>query len=204
MHKTKISSSSQRRRLTKRKNKSFPIWLVILAGAIFVVGGFLVLRNGQGDSGGQIDPMAVDNLLPLTEPVNPLHGWHDMDNLPNLNQPGDSLPANQPQPNVDIPVTYYDFGTIPSGPDDVSQTFPIQNTGDQPLEINRIVTSCGCTTADLTSSVIQPGKQADLTVVFDPDFHDTAGPVKRIVWLETNDPDQPLVEVSFTANVRKN
>jgi hypothetical protein len=34
-------------------------------------------------------------------------------------------------------------------------------------------------------------------------WHDTAGPVKRVIWLETNDPAQPVVEVSFTANVRK-
>ncbi len=71
------------------------------------------------------------------------------------------------------------------------------------LEISSVVTSCGCTTANLSSSVISPGTRADLTVVFDPDYHDTVGPVTRVVWLETNDPDQPVVEVGFDANVRK-
>jgi len=27
-------------------------------------------------------------------------------------------------------------------------------------------------------------------------------PVKRVIWLETNDPDQPVVSVGFTANVQ--
>jgi hypothetical protein len=40
-------------------------------------------------------------------------------------------------------------------------------------------------------------------VVFDPDYHETVGPVTRVVWLETNDPDQPVVEVGFAANVRE-
>lgn len=85
----------------------------------------------------------------------------------------------------------------------MSQIFSIQNTGTEALEISSVVTSCGCTTAHLSSSVIAPGTRADLTVVFDPDYHDTEGPVTQVVWLETNDPDQPVVEVGFTANVRK-
>jgi thioredoxin reductase len=49
----------------------------------------------------------------------------------------------------------------------------------------------------LSSSVIPPGTRADLTVVFDLDYHDTEGPVTRVVWLETNDPDQPDVRSSY-------
>jgi hypothetical protein len=113
------------------------------------------------------------------------------------------VPPDQPQPNVAVPVVEYDFGSIPSGPGNVSQVFYIQNTGTEVLEISSVVTSCGCTTADLSSSVIPPGTRADLTVVFDPDYHDTGGPVTRVVWLETNDPDQPVVELGFAANVRE-
>jgi hypothetical protein len=113
------------------------------------------------------------------------------------------VPPDQPQPNLDVPVADYDFGTIPSGPGNVSQVFHIQNTGTEVLEISNVVTSCGCTIANLSSSVIPPGTRADLTVVFDPDYHETVGPVTRVVWLETNDPDQPVVEVGFAANVRK-
>jgi chondroitin AC lyase len=147
--------------------------------------------------------LAAGDLLPLTEPVKPIEGRHDMGNMPDMNQVGQAIPPDQPQPNVDLPVADYDFGLIPAGPEDVSQVFYVQNTGTEPLEIRSVVTSCGCTTATLSSSVIPPGQRADLTVVFNPDFHDTEGPVTRAVWLETNDPDQPVAEVKFAANVRK-
>ena len=64
-----------------------------------------------------------------------------------------------------------------------------------------MVTSCGCTTAELSSSVIPAGQRADLVVTFDPNFHETSGPVTRLVWLETNDPDMPVVELRLDANV---
>jgi hypothetical protein len=67
--------------------------------------------------------------------------------------------------------------------------------------IQNLVTSCGCTTAELSSNVIPPGQRADLTVTFDPDFHPTEGEVVRLVWFATNDPTQPWVEVRFTAEV---
>ncbi len=195
--KRKKGSKSRRR---QKNNSSF--WLIAVGALILVLGGIIIILSGQ-NGGGNTDPMSAKNLLPLTDPVNPIEGWHDMENPVDPNQPKDSLPAGTPQPNISIPITYFDFGTIPAAPDNAVQTFPIQNTGDEPLIIKRIVTSCACTTAELTSSVIEPGKRADLTVVFDPDFHDTQGPVKRIVWMETNDPDMPVAEVSITANVQK-
>lgn len=61
---------------------------------------------------------------------------------------------------------------------------------------------CACTTAELLSSVIPPGRRADLSVTFDADFHETRGEVTRLVWFATNDPTQPWVEVRITADVR--
>jgi len=189
-----------RSRRPQKNNSS--LWLIAIGALILVLGGIIIVFSGQGSTG-TTDPSSVKNLLPLTKPVNPIEGWHDMENMIDPNQPKDSLPADAPQPNVTIPVSYFDFGTVPAAPDNAVQTFPIENTGTEPLIIERMVTSCACTTAQLTSSVIEPGKRADLTVVFDPDFHDTEGPVKRIVWMQTNDPDMPVAEVSITANVQK-
>jgi hypothetical protein len=146
-------------------------------------------------------PIEAATLLPLAEPVNPIVGGHDMNNMPEswasyLHE----VAANQPRPNVDLPLAIWNWGEIPAVPA-VVQTFPIQNTGDEPLLITRVVTSCGCTTASLSSSVIPPGQRADLTVTFDPNFHATVGPVNRLVWLQTNDPDMPQVEIRVDANV---
>jgi hypothetical protein len=174
-----------------------------VAGLVLAIAGLATIRNNQQNGVSEAGTLEVSELLPLAEPVKPIEGWHDMNNMPDPNQVGQVVSPDQPQSNIDVPVADYDFGTIPPGPGNVSQVFYIQNTGTDVLEIGNVVTSCGCTTANLSSSVIPPGTRADLTVIFDPDYHDTIGPVTRVVWLETNDPDQPVVEVGFAANVRK-
>jgi alpha-D-ribose 1-methylphosphonate 5-triphosphate diphosphatase PhnM len=84
----------------------------------------------------------------------------------------------------------------------VAHVFAVQNTGTIDLKISNLVTSCGCTTAELSSRVIPPGQRADLIVTYDPDFHTAEGPVVRLVWFATNDPAQPWAEVRITADVR--
>jgi hypothetical protein len=202
-------TSRPRWRIRLKRDKNLG-WLPGIAGLLLIIGGLGIIINRlpsfQGDWQDDVTDarlLEVDELLPLAEPINPIEGWHDMSNLPDPNQPGRNVPADQPQPNVDVPVSEYDFGAIPPGPGYVSQIFYIQNTGTEVLEISNVTTSCGCTRANLSSSVIPPGTRAELMAIFDPDFHDAKGPVKRVIWLETNDPDWPMVEVSFTANVRK-
>jgi hypothetical protein len=101
---------------------------------------------------------------------------------------------------VDLPSQSHDFGRI-SRYRNVSHIFVVQNVGTSDLIISDLVTSCGCTTAELSSSVIPPGHRADLRVTFDPDFHEVRGNVVRLVWFATNDPAHPWVELRITANV---
>ncbi|MGC8839395.1 MAG: DUF1573 domain-containing protein [Anaerolineae bacterium] len=100
-----------------------------------------------------------------------------------------------------MPEREHDFGRIYARWD-VSHIFPIQNRGTADLILTNLVTSCGCTTAELSSTVIPPGHRADLTVTFDANFHPVRGKVSRLVWFATNDPAQPWVEVRITADVR--
>jgi len=113
------------------------------------------------------------------------------------------LPKDQPQPEIAVSETLYDFGTI--GPKDVvKQTFAIRNTGKGILTISNAYTTCGCTTADFSSSVIPAGKVALVTVTFDAGFHDTRGQaVRRGVIIENNDPNQSKVEIWIKAKVRQ-
>lgn len=112
------------------------------------------------------------------------------------------LPADGPQPRIDIPVDSYDFASV--GPAErVAQVFVIRNAGQAPLTISRLYTTCGCTLADLSSSVIPPGKLALLTVTFDAGLHDVRGQtVRRGVMIENNDPTRPLAEIWIQATVR--
>ncbi|MCB0112575.1 MAG: DUF1573 domain-containing protein [Caldilineaceae bacterium] len=201
-----VSSRSHR----KQSAGSDRTLLYMLVGFSVLVVALIVIINLLG-SGGQrpvaaSDAVAAeaavsqDELLPLAEPVEPIAGFHDMPNIPRSMPQSVTLPADTPQPNLDLPVLFWDWGEIPVRPP-VQQTFPIQNKGNEPLIVTKVVTSCGCTVADLSSSYIPAGRRADLVVTFDPAYHDTSGPVTRIVWLETNDPDTPLVELRLDANV---
>jgi hypothetical protein len=188
-----------------RRRPSDRTVILVIVGITLLILGLVALLNWTASR--SLAPViaanAVDTatLLPLAAPVNPVVGGHDMNNIPDSSTiHPHTLAADEPQPNVDLPLPRWDWGTIPAIPA-VAQTFPLQNTGNEPLLITSVVTSCGCTTASLSSSVIPPGQRADLTVVFDPNFHETVGPVTRLIWLQTNDPDLPLIEIRLDANV---
>ena len=111
------------------------------------------------------------------------------------------LPKGEPQPNIVIPETSYDFGTIGTQ-DVVEQTFMIRNTGEAPLTISRAYTTCGCTTAEISASVIPPGQVATVKLIFDAGFHDAAGQtVRRGLIIENNDPEQSQAEIWIQAKV---
>lgn len=111
------------------------------------------------------------------------------------------LPADGPQPAIVLPKTSYDFGRI--GPTEiVEQTFVLRNDGDAPLTISRAYTTCGCTTAEFSASVIPPGQVATVKVVFDAGFHDSAGQtVRRGIIIENNDPSRSQAEIWVQATV---
>jgi len=112
------------------------------------------------------------------------------------------IPPEGP-PKLVLPERSYDFGTIPAT-EKVSHTFPIRNEGKGTLTISRVYTTCGCTTAELSSRVIPPGKQALLKVIYDPAFHDVQGEVRRDVILEVNDPEWGgQAVITIRANVQK-
>ena len=143
----------------------------------------------------------ANDLLPLAEHKRPLRGGHDMQLIPQRTPAPQPAPERVVLPRLDLPSASHDFGAIAKRPD-LAHVFAVQNTGTADLKIWNLVTSCGCTTADLSSSVIPPGQRADLTVTFDPDFHATQGSVVRLVWFATNDPTQPWAEMRLTADVQ--
>ena len=73
------------------------------------------------------------------------------------------------------------------------------------LEINGLSTSCGCTKAAVESETIMPGKTTNLLVTFDPNImgDDEVGDILRVIYIKSNDPNQPEVEVEIKANVKK-
>ena len=116
-------------------------------------------------------------------------------------------------------------GNIPYSGGNLIHVFPIKNAGTKDLEIANIATSCMCTKAYLKQGesksegfgmkgmsapsnwkgIIKPGETAEIIADFDPAYHGPqgAGLFSRAVSFETNDPDNPYVEVSFEGEVAK-
>lgn len=62
----------------------------------------------------------------------------------------------------------HNFGEIEENTGKVEHTFIITNLGKSPLILNKIETSCGCTTPSWSKKPIPPGGTSEIKVVFDP------------------------------------
>ncbi len=103
---------------------------------------------------------------------------------------------------IAVSSSQINFGDIDQGNGAVSATVEIRNDGDETLEIYRISTSCGCTTAEMDQSPLQPDTSRPLTIRFDPFVHpDESGPITRVVYLQSSDPEKPEVEIEIIGNV---
>ena len=80
---------------------------------------------------------------------------------------------------------------------------PVRNAGTGTLVIEAVSTSCGCTTASVEPSTIEPGQSGMLQVSFDSGAHgpEANGPVVRQVFIASNDPERPELEFQFQADV---
>lgn len=100
-----------------------------------------------------------------------------------------------------VPASF-DFGDIDRAKGKVSTTVEILNTGGDVLKLYRLATSCGCTVADMDMSDLSPGASRQMTITFDPMTHpDEVGPIIRVVYLQTSDPNLPELEIEITGNV---
>lgn len=99
-------------------------------------------------------------------------------------------------PILTLETNTFDFGDIFQG-DVVEHTFKFTNTGNQPLLITNIQTSCGCTTPQWPRDPIMPGGKGELKVGFN-----SAGKMYKqtkvlpIISNATND-----ASITFTTNV---
>ncbi|HED03748.1 MAG TPA: DUF1573 domain-containing protein [Candidatus Fraserbacteria bacterium] len=107
-------------------------------------------------------------------------------------------------PQIAVSPSSYDFGQIPLKL--VQTNFEVTNVGDQPLEILKVSTSCGCTKATISKRHLKRGEHARLHVTLNPTVMD-AGEMEsealRIVYIKSNDPDRPEVEIELRGVVAK-
>jgi hypothetical protein len=93
----------------------------------------------------------------------------------------------------------YDFGTVLNGAQ-VKHVFKLKNTGTAPLIIGGVQTSCGCTVAKPTRSIVQPGDETDIAATFDT--RTDRGPSSRIITVFTNDPKHEQLQLTMKGDVK--
>jgi len=108
-----------------------------------------------------------------------------------------AAPAGAKGPKITVADADFDFGRVPNN-QAVEHVFKVKNTGDRPLVITAVRTSCGCTAAMMESSVIEPGGTGNLRVSFNP--RGGKGPVMRTVNISSNDPDNPALQIKVSAS----
>ena len=79
-----------------------------------------------------------------------------------------SVQAQQKEPRLVFNKTTYNFGKIEEMGGTVTHKFTFSNTGAQPLIVNEVKASCGCTSPSWTQQPILPGKKGYVSVTFDP------------------------------------
>ena len=79
----------------------------------------------------------------------------------------------------------WDFGQINEADGVVQHTFHFMNVSNNPIQIDNVATSCGCTTVLYSTQPIAGGDYGELTVAFDPAR--TEGKVLREVEVFTKD-----------------
>ena len=79
-----------------------------------------------------------------------------------------SLKAQQNGPAIVFQNTTYDFGQIMESGGPVTCIFELTNTGNQPLVIQSVNASCGCTTPGYTREPIAPGAKGEVKATYNP------------------------------------
>ena len=188
---TRKARSAKRRR--EAQVKRILSIVAIAAGVGLLLAAIVSLRGG-----GSAQPTSFDYGPEDVAYDKPIQAVHEMEAGPAI----PFLPKDGPQPQIEIDEVFHDFGSVGTT-EVVTREFAIANMGQAPLTISRAYTTCGCTIADFTATVIPPGQVSLVTLRFDAGFHDTAGQtVRRGIIIENNDPDRPQAEYWVEASVR--
>jgi|WetSurMetagenome_2_1015567.scaffolds.fasta_scaffold146324_2 hypothetical protein len=101
-------------------------------------------------------------------------------------------------PSLIIDNKSFDFGSVPSD-FKLIHSFKIRNAGTEPLKIGSILTNCDCTTASSLDSIIAPGDSSQIKMFFHT--REYYGTTNRTISIESNDPQKPVCEIEYSANI---
>lgn len=100
-------------------------------------------------------------------------------------------------PQIKFEEQQFDFGDVKQG-EKLSHKFTFKNNGNEPLILNNVLTTCGCTVTEWPKDPIQPGKSGEIEVKFN-----TAGRMgkqNKVVTVISN-AVSPQTRIKIVANI---
>ena len=106
---------------------------------------------------------------------------------------GMAVMAQLAQTNMKLSVTEHDFGKFKEEAGRQTFDFVVTNTGKDPLVIQNVVASCGCTTPEWTKQPIPSGGTGKVTAIYDP--KDRPGTFNKTLSVYSNSKPEVVVLV---------
>lgn len=103
-------------------------------------------------------------------------------------------------PAVSVSQPDYDFGTIYQG-EKIRHSFIFANSGKETLVVEKVSSSCGCTAALASAKALAPGGSGEIQATFDSTRF--RGAVSKTVYLYTNDPARPVVQLQLKGKIQE-
>lgn len=110
-----------------------------------------------------------------------------------------SVASSFAAPVISIPEAHFNFGSVSQGTI-VEHQFVVNNTGTEPLSIQRTAAPCGCTVAAATSEMIAPGASSTIKVTVDTSAF--SGDQQKTVTVYSNDLSNPETILSLKGTIR--
>lgn len=101
-------------------------------------------------------------------------------------------------PQAVVPEASYAFGAVDRGIP-IEHRFAIRNDGTEPLQLEHLKSSCGCTVALASGRDVPPGGTSEVLVRLDTSR--ITGRTAKTVSVYTNDPATPIIALTLTGQV---
>lgn len=110
---------------------------------------------------------------------------------------GLSLTAQDTTAKIEFKSETVDYGVIAKGSDGI-RVFEFTNTGNAPLIITKVSSSCGCTIPKKPEEPIMPGKTGEIQVKYDTN---RVGPIRKAITVISN-ADTPTKVLKIKGEVK--
>lgn len=108
-----------------------------------------------------------------------------------------SVSAQEKTAKIQFKSDTVDYGEIEKGSDGV-RVFEFTNTGDAPLVISKVSSSCGCTIPKKPEAPIQPGQTGEIQVKYDTN---RVGPIRKAITVISN-AETPTIILKIKGTVK--